>query len=107
MKYKYPDHDLKEDFTPGTYSENNWKLGETACTNRAYYVLPNGSEYAFFKFTTRTVTGKKKVRWEEWCDGRFSNNHFTSSFDEAARRLEGEIKFNGFPGYRQTYRVYI
>lgn len=105
MKYEYPKHKLKMEFTPGTFSENNWQLGEVACVDRAYYSLPNGNEYAIFKFVERTRTGKKKVRWEVWSDGRFFNNYF-NSFDEATRYIENEIVFNEFAGTKQTYRVY-
>ena len=59
-KYKYPDYKLKSEFTVGTYGENEWKLGETACVDRCYYRLPNGSEYAIFKFAERTRTGGKR-----------------------------------------------
>ena len=105
IKYKYPDYKLKMEFTPGTFGENDWRLGESACVDRAYYILPNGSEYVIFKFAERTMTGRKKVRWEEWHNGKFSNNYFTS-FDDAVRRMESEIEFNGFKSGRQNYRIY-
>ena len=89
MKYKYPDYNLKYEFTPGTYSENDCGFGETACVDRAFYSLPNESEYAIFKFCKRTMTGQKKCRWEVWHNGRFYNNYFTS-FDDAVRNVEGE-----------------
>lgn len=105
MKYEFPKQTLKSEFTPGTWGEYDWEMGETSCVDRAYYALPNGNEYAIFKFCTRTHTGRKKLRWETWCNGRFSNNYFTC-FDDAARDVELEISFHGFPGSRQTYRVY-
>lgn len=105
MKYQFPTHKLKSEFTPGAWGENDWALGETACTSRAYYALPNGSEYAIFKFCERTPTGRKKLRWEAWYNGRFSNNYFTS-FDDAVNSIENEIRFHDFPGTLQTYRVY-
>lgn len=105
MKYEYPKYKLKVEFTPGTWGENDWQLGEIACVDRVFYSLPNGSEYAIFKFVERTITGRKKARWELWSDGRFANNYF-NSFDEAVSRVDGEIDFNGFHGTRQKYRVY-
>lgn len=60
MKYNYPKYKLKMEFTPGTWGENDWKLGEQACVDRAFYVLPGGTEYAIFKFVERTRTGRKK-----------------------------------------------
>lgn len=105
MKYEYPKYKLKMEFTPGTWGENDWKLGEQACVDRVFYCLPDGTEYVIFKFAERTRTGKKKVRWETWYNGKFSNNYF-NSFDEATRWLDGYIQFNGLPGTRQTYRVY-
>ena len=106
MKYEFPHYKLKAEFTPGTWGENDWELGEQACVDRAFYALPDGSEYAIYKFVERTRTGRKKCRWEQWYNGRFSNNYF-NSFDEAARHIENHIDFNGFPGTRQTYRVYL
>lgn len=106
MKYSYPKYKLKQDFTPGTWSENDWKLGEAACVDRAFYYLPDGTEFAFFKCVERTRTGRKKVRWEEWRDGKFSNNYFNTSFDDACRWMENYINFNGFKSGRQNYRVY-
>ena len=105
MKYNYPKYELKMEFTPGTWSENNWKIGEQACVDRAFYSLPDETEFAIFKFVERTRTGKKKVRFEEWHNGKFSNNHFTS-FDDACRWMENYIDFNGFKYGRQNYRVY-
>lgn len=105
MKYDYPKYKLKMEFTPGTWGENEWKLGEQSCVDRAFYSLPDGTEFAIFKFIERTRTGKKKVRFEEWHNGRFSNNHFTS-FDDACRWMENYIDFNGFKHGRQNYRVY-
>lgn len=105
MKEKFPIYNLKPDFTPGTFSENDWELGEQACTDRAYYRLPDGNCYAIFKFSTRTMTGRKKVRWEVYRNGRFSNNYFTN-FDDAAREIDNAIEFHGFGGNRQNYRIY-
>ena len=105
MKNEYPNYKLKCEFTPGTWGENQWGLGEKNCVDRAFYILPNGSEYAIFKFCERTMTGRKKLRWEVYHNGRFYNNYFRG-FDEAASRLENEIAFNGFSGTRQDYRVY-
>ena len=106
MKFKYPNYKLKTEFTPGTWSENDWQLGESACVDRAFYVLPDGSEFAFFKFCERTFTWKKKTRWEEWYNGKLSNNHFNSDFNTAASHMDGYIAFN-FDGKRQDYRVYL
>ena len=106
MKYDYPKYKLKAEFTPGTWGENDWNLGEQACVNNAFYCLPDGTEFAIYKFVERTRTGRKKVRWEEWYNGKFSNNYF-NSFDEATKRLDGYIEFNGFAGTKQTYRIYI
>ena len=105
MKYNFPKYNLKVEFTPGTYSENDGQLGEQACVDRAFYCLPDGEEFAIYKFVERTRTGRKKCRWEEWHNGKFSNNYF-NSFNEAVRWLDGYIEFNGFPGKRNDYRVY-
>lgn len=105
MKYSFPQYKLKSEYTPGTWGEMDWELGEIACVDRCYYSLPNGNEYAIFKFCERTHTGGKKLRWEKWCNGRFSNNYFTC-FDDAVKDVELEISFHGFPGGRQAYRVY-
>ena len=105
MKYNYPNYKLKVEFTVGTFGENQWKLGECACVDRLLYILPDGEEFAFFKFCERTYTGKKKIRWEEWHNGKFSNNHF-SNFDSAVERMECYMEFNGFSNNRQHYRVY-
>lgn len=106
MKYDYPNYKLKAEFTPGTWSENQLDYGESACVDRAFYALPDGTEYAVFKFCDRTMTGRKKCRWETWHNGKFANNYF-NSFDEAMRWFDGYIGFNGFPGKRQDYRVYV
>lgn len=105
MKYNYPNYKLKAEFTPGTWGENDWELGEQACVDRAFYALPDGTEYVVFKFVERTRTGRKKCRWEVYHNGKFSNNYF-NSFDEAVRWLDGYIEFNGILGTRQKYRVY-
>ena len=105
MRHQFPAYKPKPEFTPGTWGENAWELGETACVDRAWYALPNGNEYAIFKFCTRTPTGRKKLRWEVWRNGRFSNNYFTC-FDDAVNTIENEISFNGYPGTIQKYRVY-
>ena len=105
MKYEYPNYKLKVEFTPGTWGENQWDYGEMACVSRSFYALPNGDEFVFFKFCERTMTGKKKTRWEEWHNGKLSNNHFNCDFDTAARFMDGYIAFN-FDGKRQDYRVY-
>lgn len=105
MKYEYPDYNRKVEFTPGANNEKGWKLGETACVDRAFFVLPNGSEYAIFKFAERTITGGKKLRWEKWHNGKFSNNYFTC-FADAVKSCEDEIKFFGFPDSLQKYRIY-
>ena len=68
-KYTYPDYKLKSEFYVGTFGENDWQLGEVACVDRVFYRLPNGSEYAIFKFAERTRTGGKRLRWEEWHNG--------------------------------------
>lgn len=106
MQYQYPKYLLKSEFTPGTWGENDWNLGEIACVDRAYYSLPNGSEYAIFKFCERTYTGRKKLRWETWHNGKFYNNYFTC-FDDAVSSVENEIAFNGFKGSRNNYREYM
>lgn len=105
MRYDYPKYNLKMEFTPGTWGENDCELGEQDCVDRAFYVLPDGTEFAIFKFVERTRTGRKKVRWEEWYNGKFSNNYFTS-FDDACKWMESYIDFNGFKHGRQNYRVY-
>lgn len=105
MQYEYPNYKLKMEFTPGTWGENDWELGECACVDCAFYVLPNGSEYAIFKFAERTKTGRKKLRWEAYHNGRFYNNYFRG-FEEAVSSVENEIAFNGFGGSRQDYRIY-
>lgn len=105
MKYDYPSYKLKSEFTPGTWGENDWQLGESACVDRAFYALPDGTEFAFFKFCERTRAGGKKTRWEEWHNGKLSNNHFNCGFDTAAKWMDGYIAFN-FDGKRQDYRVY-
>ena len=106
MKYEYPIYKRKPEFTPGTFRENDWRFGEVACVDRAYYSLPNGNEYAIFKFAERTMTGSKRLRWEVWRNGKFANNYFTS-FEDAVSGVENEIEFNGFSGKRQDYRVYF
>ncbi len=103
-KYNYPDYKLKTEFRVGTYSENEWKLGEIACVDRYFYRLPNGSEYAIFKFAERTRTGNKKLRWEVYHNGKFSNNYFTC-FEDATNCIENEIAFNGFDKNRSKYRI--
>ena len=104
--YQYPDYNLKSEFRVGTYGENEWKLGEIACVDRCYYRLPNGSEYAIFKFAERTRTGGKRLRWEVYHNGRFSNNYFTC-FDDAVECVENEIAFFGFGKNRNEYRLYV
>ena len=103
-KYQYPNYKLKSEFTVGTFSENDWKLGESACVDRAYYRLPNGSEYAIFKFAERTRTGKKRLRWEVYHNGKFSNNYFTC-FDDAVLSVEDEMVFWGYGKNRNKYRI--
>lgn len=103
-KYTYPDYKLKAEFTVGTYSENDWKFGESACVSRCFYRLPNESEYAIFKFAERTMTGRKKLRWEVYHNGRFHNNWFTC-FDDAASCVDDEIAFNGYEKNRNKYRI--
>ena len=105
FKYDLPDYVLKRDFTPGTLSENEWKAGETACTDRHFYVLPNGSEWAVFTFATRTNTGRKNVRYEVWHNGKWYNNYFTNSYVDAVCGLENEIAFFGFDDNRSKYAV--
>lgn len=107
MKYEYPQYKLKSEFTPGTWGENDWQLGEINCVDRAFYVLPDGTEFAYFKFCERTRTGRKRIRWEVYHNGRFSNNYFDCDFDRAAEWMDGYIVFNGFPGKRHEYRVYM
>ena len=104
MKYNYPNYKLKVEFTVGTFGENQWGFGECACVDRAFYVLPDGAEFAFFKFCERTYTGRKKVRWEEWHNGKFSNNYFTC-FEDAVDSLENECAFWGF-GTRNKHRMW-
>lgn len=102
--YDYPNYKLKPEFYVGTFSEDEWKLGEVSCVDRCYYQLPNGSEYAISKFAERTRTGGKRLRWEVYHNGKFSNNYFTC-FDDAVRCVEDEIRFNGFKGNRSQYRI--
>ena len=103
-KYQYPDYKLKPEFYVGTFGENDWRLGEVACVDRVFYRLPNDSEYAIFKFAERTRTGGKRLRWEEWHNGKFSNNYFTC-FEDAVDGLENECAFNGF-GTRNKHRMW-
>ena len=103
-KYTYPDYKLKPEFYVGTFGENDWQLGEVACVDRVFYRLPNGSEYAIFKFAERTWTGGKRLRWEEWHNGKFSNNYFTC-FEDAVDGLENECAFWGF-GTRNKHRIW-
>lgn len=105
MKYDFPKYKLKMEFTPGTWGENDWEPGEQACVEQLFYSLPDGKEFAFYKFVERTRTGRKKTRWEEWHNGKFSNNYFTG-FNDAVHWMEGYIEFNGFAGTRTDYRVY-
>ena len=104
MKQSYPSYTLKREFTPGTLSEDEWKPGECACVERAFFVLPNDSEYAIFKFATRTQTGRKSLRWEVYHNGRFSNNYF-NGYEEAVQCIKNEISFWGFDGSLYSYRV--
>ena len=103
-KYSYPDYKLKLEFYVGTFSEDDWKLGESACVDQCYYRLPNDSEYAIFKFAERTRTGGKRLRWEVYHNGRFSNNYFTC-FDDAVEEVNNEIRFNGFDKDMSKYRI--
>lgn len=105
MKYTFPSYKTKAEFTPGTFSENEWNPGENSCVERVFYALPNDSEYAIFKFVTRTMTGRKSQRWEVWHNGKFSNNFFTG-FDDAVQGIKDEISFWGFPGPLNSYRKY-
>ena len=105
FKYDLPDYPLKREFTPGTFSENDWKKGETACVDRHFYVLPNGSEWAIFKFVTRTNTGAKSVRYEVWHNGKWHNNYFTNDYVDAVSGMESEIIFFGFEDNRSIYSV--
>lgn len=105
LQHTFPTYPLKHDFTPGTWGENEWQKGETACVDRAFYAFPGGTECAVFKFAERTMTGKKRVRWEVWHNGKFSNNYF-NGFDEAVRWYEDMIRFQGLPGKLRDYRVY-
>ena len=105
MKYNYPAYKLKSEFKPGTFSENEWKINESACVDRSFYILPNESEYAIFKFATRTPTGRKALRWEVYHNGKFSNNYF-NGYDEAVHSIKDEISFWGFDGQLHHYRVY-
>lgn len=103
-KYKYPEYKLKSEFQVGTYSENDWQLGEVACVDRCYYRLPNDSEYAIFKFAERTYSGGKRLRWEVYHNGKFSNNYFTC-FNDAVRSVEDEMVFCGYGKNRNKYRI--
>ena len=105
MKYDIPVYPMKLDFTPGTFSEDEWQKGESACVERNYYRLPNGSEWAMYKFSTRTPTGNKRVRWEVWHNGRFHNNYFNNSYEEVVESMGYEIAFNGFDKNRSKYRL--
>lgn len=75
------------EFTPGTCGENDWEKGESACVDRAFYVLPNGSEYAIFKFCERTMTGRKKLRW--W---HIITDNFTTTIFAGLTRLFPVLK---------------
>lgn len=97
MKYKYPEYELKSEFTIGTWGENDWQLGEVNCVDRHYYRLPNESEWAIFKFCERTMTGRKKCRWEVWSNGKWYNNYFTC-YHDAIEPIKNEISFYGFGG---------
>ena len=103
-KYTYPDYKLKSEFTVGTFGENEWKLGETACVDRCYCRLPKGGEYVSFWFAERTRPGGKRLRWETYHNGRFSNNYFTC-FEDAVDSLENECAFWGY-GTRNKHRIY-
>lgn len=103
-KYKYPDYKLKPEFTVGTWGEKEWAFGEIACVDRWFFGLPNGSEYAIFKFAERTRTGGKKLRWEVYHNGKFSNNFFTC-FDDAIKGMENELAFFGYPKDRSKYKI--
>lgn len=103
MKYDFPNPKLKTEFTPGTYGENDWAIFEQACVDKRHYVLPDGEEFAIYKYVERTPTGKR-CRWESWYNGKFSNNYF-NGFDEAVRWMENYMEFNGIPGKRSDYEV--
>lgn len=105
LKYTYPNYPRKIEFTPGTWGENDWQPGEVACVNRTFYRLPDDTEYAIFKFCERTHTGRKRLRWELWHNGRFSNNYFTC-VEDVTRQIEDRISFFGFPGRISSYLVY-
>ena len=105
LHHTFPAYPLKVEFTPGTWGENDWKLGEIACVSRAFYAFPDGTEYAVFKFCERTHTGRKRLRWEAWHNGKFSNNYF-NGFDEAVSWAENLVRFNAWPGKLNDYRVY-
>ena len=103
-KYQYPDYKLKSEFYVGTFGEYEWQKGEIACVDRVFYRLPNGSEYAIFKFAERTRTGGKRLRWEEWHNGKFSNNY--NYFDDAVERIKDEIAFFGFDTKMKNHRMW-
>lgn len=48
MKYEYPNYKLKMEFTPGTWGENDWQLGETAA-NFMMMVMVTGTLERFAK----------------------------------------------------------
>ena len=105
LNHDYPTYPMKMEFTPGTYGENEWAKGESACVDRHFYVLPNGSEWAIFKIAERTHTGHKKIRYETWHNGRWYNNYFTYSYDDAVNGMENEIAFFGFEKNRTKYAL--
>lgn len=47
----------------------------------------------------------ERLRWEAWHNGKFSNNYF-NGFDEAVSWAENLVRFNGWPGKLNDYRVY-
>lgn len=96
LQHNYPTYPMKSEFTPGTFSENEWQKGEQACTSRHFLRLPNGSEYAIYRIAERMPTGRKSIRYELWHNGKWSNNFFTADFDEATQSIKDELAFWGY-----------
>ena len=105
LMHNVPTYKMKRDFRPGTFSENEWQKGETACVDRHFYRLPNGSEWVVYTFAERTHTGMKKVRMEVWHNGQFHNNYFSNNYDDAVNSMENEIAFFGFEKNRAKYAL--
>ena len=105
LKYDVPFPPLKNDFREGTYGENHWARMETACVSRRFYILPNESEWAVYKYVTRTNTGKRTVRFEVWRNGRWWNNYFEEYYPAVIEGIKNELTFNGYDDKVALYAV--